>query len=100
MSLHFGKLLLPVKMIKLTGKVTLAKNEPLVGATVSVKGTTLGVATDMDGNYVLNVPETKGMVIVVSFVGMKTQEVGIIAEQRRCMTCIWKKMRYKWMMSS
>lgn len=68
----------PVKMIKLTGKVTLAKNEPLVEATVSVKGTTLGVATDMDGNYVLNVPEAKGMVIVVSFVGMKTQEVGIL----------------------
>lgn len=49
-------------------------NEPIVGASVVVKGTTTGAATDLDGKFRLSVPN--GATLVVSFVGMKTQEVG------------------------
>ncbi len=44
------------------------------GATVLVKGTTVGTITDADGRYLLTVPKDKN-VILVSFVGMKTMEI-------------------------
>jgi len=60
--------------LRVTGKVTAkASGEPLPGASVSVKGTTIGVTTDVVGNYSLNVPKT-GVTIVISFIGMKPIE--------------------------
>ncbi len=52
-------------------------NEPIVGATVMVTGTTLGTTTDIDGKFVLtNVPAT-AKTLKVSYVGMTSQEVPI-----------------------
>lgn len=50
--------------------------QPVVGATVVVKGTTVGTITQLDGDYVLNVP-SDAEALVFAFVGMKTQEVAI-----------------------
>lgn len=50
-----------------------ADGEPLIGASVVVKGTSTGVATDFDGNFTLKVPE--GAVLNVQYVGFKPQEV-------------------------
>ena len=48
--------------------------EAVIGASVVVKGTTNGVITDLDGNFVLsNVPD--GAVIQISYVGYSPQEV-------------------------
>lgn len=59
----------------ITGKVTSAEDSTSIpGATVLVKGTTVGAITDADGRYMLTVPKDKN-VIVVSFVGMKSQEI-------------------------
>ncbi|MGQ1888845.1 TonB-dependent receptor [Thermophagus sp. OGC60D27] len=60
----------------ISGRVMDEQGEPIPGATVSVKGTTLGTITDMDGNYTLSVP-ANAEVLVYSFVGMKTLEVPI-----------------------
>ena len=50
-------------------------NEPLIGATVSVKGNlTNGVITDINGQFQLSV-EAGTKMLVVSYVGMKTQEI-------------------------
>lgn len=49
---------------------------PVVGATVVVKGSTSGTITDIDGKFSLNVSES-AKTLVVSFIGMKKQEVGI-----------------------
>ena len=49
------------------------KGEPMIGATVMVKGTNQGTVTDIDGLFVLQVP--KNAVLVISSVGYKTQEV-------------------------
>ena len=50
-------------------------NEPLIGATVSVKGNpTKGVITDINGQFQLSV-EAGTKMLVVSYVGMKTQEI-------------------------
>ena len=61
---------------KITGRITDDNGSPVIGATVAVKGTTTGTITDVDGNYSLSVSAT-AKTLVVSFVGMKTQEVAI-----------------------
>lgn len=62
---------------KITGTVKTSSGEVLPGVTVLVKGTTIGVATDIDGNYTILVSEHEGQILVFSSVGMKTQEVKI-----------------------
>ena len=65
-----------VKKLTITGKVVDVQNNPLPGVTVRIKGTTLGVATDVDGNYSITL--TAGQekpVLVFSFVGMTSKEV-------------------------
>lgn len=58
---------------KLTGMVIDQNGEPVIGASVMVKGTTVGTATDIDGRFTINVPK-KGSVVVVSYIGYKPQE--------------------------
>ncbi|MCK9421776.1 MAG: SusC/RagA family TonB-linked outer membrane protein [Bacteroidales bacterium] len=59
----------------ITGKVTSSDDGAAIpGATVLVKGTAVGAITDIDGKFTLNVPKDKN-VILVSYVGMKTQEI-------------------------
>ncbi|WP_346860851.1 carboxypeptidase-like regulatory domain-containing protein [uncultured Draconibacterium sp.] len=58
----------------ISGKVTDSKGEPLPGVTVIVKGTTIGITTDFDGNYTLEIPED-AQILSFSFIGMKTQEI-------------------------
>ncbi|HUW07230.1 MAG TPA: carboxypeptidase-like regulatory domain-containing protein, partial [Williamwhitmania sp.] len=65
--------------LKVSGKVTDASNgSPLIGATVYVKGTTNGTATNLDGMFSLTAP--KGSTLVISSVGYTTQEVVITGE--------------------
>jgi len=61
---------------KLTGVVKDIKGEPIPGATVIVKGTTIGIITDADGQFKLSVP-VDAQTLVFSFIGMKTQEIPI-----------------------
>lgn len=61
------------QMQTITGTVVDAKTgEPLIGATVMVKGTSVGNSTDIDGNFSINV--VPGSVIIVSYVGYHTFE--------------------------
>jgi TonB-linked SusC/RagA family outer membrane protein len=62
--------------LEIRGVVTDASGQTLPGVNVVVKGTTLGVTTDINGEYVLTVP-ADAQVLVFSFVGMQTQEVEI-----------------------
>jgi TonB-dependent starch-binding outer membrane protein SusC len=58
----------------ITGTVTGAEdNLPIIGATVMLKGTTTGVATDVDGKYSISASE--GVTLEFRYVGMKTREV-------------------------
>ncbi|WP_272150503.1 TonB-dependent receptor [Tenacibaculum aiptasiae] len=59
---------------KLTGIVVDEMGEPLPGASVVVKGTTNGTATDFEGQFMLNAKSNSGAV-VVSFVGYNSKEV-------------------------
>ncbi len=70
--------------VQVKGVVVSAEDdEPLIGATVQVKGkTSIGVATDFDGAFSLSVPSSKS-VLVVSYVGMKTVEVPVSNQPMR-----------------
>ena len=63
---------------KVTGVVTSEEDGlPVVGASIMVKGTTIGTVTDLDGKFTLpNVPSS-AETLLISFVGMKQQEVSV-----------------------
>ena len=61
---------------QVTGHVADATGEPIFGANVTVKGTTVGTITDIDGNFTLEVGSTDGT-LVVSFIGYKSAEAAI-----------------------
>lgn len=65
---------------EISGTVTSAEDGSTIpGVSVSVKGTTLGTITDLDGKFVLNVPE-RSETLVFSFVGLQTKEVSLTSE--------------------
>ena len=68
----------------LQGTVTSAEDgEPLIGAAISVKGKTgQGVITNVDGQYSLRIP-ADAHILVVSYIGMKTQEIRIPRTRNR-----------------
>lgn len=60
---------------KITGNVKDDTGEPVIGASVSVKGTTVGTVTDIDGNFTLNVPENA--MLLISYIGFQSQELSV-----------------------
>ena len=60
------------------GKVVDVQGHTLPGVTVVIKGTNLGVATDMDGRFSIQVPRGKAVVLVCTFVGMRKKEVNYV----------------------
>jgi TonB-linked SusC/RagA family outer membrane protein len=68
---------LQAQTVQVTGTVTSAEDGmPVPGASVLVKGTSIGTATDVDGKYSLDVP-TSATTLEFSFIGLLTQEVVI-----------------------
>ena len=63
---------------KVTGTVISEEDGlPVVGASILVKGTTVGTVTDMDGKFTLSNVPSSAKTLVVSFIGMASQEVSI-----------------------
>jgi TonB-linked SusC/RagA family outer membrane protein len=60
--------------VSVKGNVMDESNEPVIGASIQVKGTGEGTVTDYDGNFSLTVPSNEST-LIISYVGMKTQEV-------------------------
>ena len=59
-----------------SGKVVDTTGEPIIGASVVVKATSVGTVTDLDGNYAIqNVPEKA--TLVFSYVGYRTQSIAV-----------------------
>mgnify|MGYP002525953419 CR=1 FL=1 len=65
--------------ITVKGKVTGENGEALVGANIQVKGTTVGVSTDRDGEFIINTES--GAILVVSFIGYKKTEMVVKSEK-------------------
>lgn len=60
-----------------TGQIIGPDKEPVIGAAVLEKGTNNGAQTDIDGNFTIAVKDSGNPVLVVSYVGMKTQEIPV-----------------------
>ena len=59
---------------QISGKIVDEKGEALIGVNISVKGTSLGTISDIDGNFIINVQPDA--VLIVAYVGYLSQEVG------------------------
>lgn len=73
----------------ISGKVVDSKGEAIIGANVVEKGTTNGTITDFEGNYTLNVPSNS--VLVISYIGYKTQEVFVSKAKKGVLTVTLKE---------
>lgn len=62
----------------ITGRVTDAEGQPLVGASVKIKGTSTGTSTDTDGKFTINA--NPGQTLVVSYVGYDDREISVGGE--------------------
>ncbi|UOQ66070.1 carboxypeptidase-like regulatory domain-containing protein [Hymenobacter volaticus] len=62
--------------VPVRGRVIGPNNEPIPGATVVVKGSTVGTATDADGNFSLTLPDGN-VTLVISSIGFANQEVAV-----------------------
>ena len=63
------------QQLEVTGTVTDDQNQPLVGVSIVVKGTTRGTTTDFDGNY--RIPADMEETLVYSYIGFTTKEVAV-----------------------
>ena len=59
--------------VTVSGQVTDEAGEPIIGASVRIPGTSVGVVTDMDGNYSISVP--KGKQLEITYVGYKKEVI-------------------------
>lgn len=64
-----------VDLQKISGKVTDSTGNPLIGVTITVKGTSMGTVTDANGNFSLEVPENA--ILQISYIGYTTKEVTV-----------------------
>ncbi|MDD2475430.1 MAG: SusC/RagA family TonB-linked outer membrane protein, partial [Dysgonamonadaceae bacterium] len=80
MSLLLISIGLATAQSQVRGVVVDNTGEPVIGATILIKGTSQGTITDFDGNFALTVPANARLVI--SYVGMNTQEVAATPNMR------------------
>jgi len=62
--------------VKVTGTVLDTTSDPLPGVSILLKGTSTGTVSDLDGNFLLNIPGGN-QTLVITYVGMKTQEISV-----------------------
>lgn len=63
------------EQVSIQGRVVDRTKAPLPGVAIMIQGTTLGVTSDVDGHFKLTIPDKQPVILVFSFVGMKTKEV-------------------------
>lgn len=67
---------LAVAQTSISGTVLTAEDdEPVIGASILVKGTNASTITDNDGKFTIKIPEGAGRTLVISYIGMERQEV-------------------------
>jgi len=71
---------------KISGKVSDSKNEPLIGSTISIKGTTKGTTTNVNGDFTLENVADGSYKLTISFLGYATKEVSVSVPQSGTLT--------------
>jgi TonB-linked SusC/RagA family outer membrane protein len=77
LTLFFVGLGVITAQTQVRGTVVDETGEPVIGATIQIKGTSQGTVSDIDGNFTLSAPA--GGTLIVSYVGMQTQEIPVSA---------------------
>ncbi|WP_036787803.1 SusC/RagA family TonB-linked outer membrane protein [Phocaeicola abscessus] len=78
---------------KVTGVIISAEdNEPIMGASILIKGTSLGTITDIDGRYVIHNIPAGAKLLQISYVGMITQEIPISDKEQTTVLSIDSKL--------
>lgn len=80
-----GTAFIHLTSISISGRVTDEAGVPLNGATVAVKGTKISTATDAKGEFTLQVPGLKS-VLVINYVGYQLQEVTVVNNKKLSIT--------------
>ncbi len=80
MSLLLISIGMATAQTQVKGVVVDEAGEPVIGATILIKGTSQGTITDYDGNFALTTPANA--TLVFSYVGMNTQEVAATPNMR------------------
>lgn len=70
-----------MQKIVVTGTVRDKQGKLMPGVSVVLKGTSFGVATDVDGNYTLSFPKEDQIVLLFTFIGMKPKEVAYTGQK-------------------
>lgn len=83
MNIYSQESHIPHKQNIILGKVTDANNEPLIGVSVTLKGTSIGVTTDVDGTFLLRAEVTPASQLVLSYVGMETLTVSLSSRNEK-----------------
>ena len=68
-------------VVKVRGKVTDEKGEPLAGVTILIEGTYMGTTTDSNGNYIFTIPPKDNLNIIYSFIGMAPYKVAYTGQE-------------------
>src|SRR5262249_5467830 len=63
--------------VRISGKVTDENGNALQGASIQLKGSSIGASTNEKGEFQIDVPDNSSKVLVISYVGMQSQEVNI-----------------------
>jgi len=71
----FISLNLMAQKTEITGQIVDSKNEPVIGATILIKGTSIGTVSDYNGNY--SVSASPNDVLLISYVGMSAQQINV-----------------------
>ncbi len=77
LALFFVGIGVVMAQTQVRGTVTDENGEPVIGASVLVKGTTVGTVTDIDGKFTLPEVPNSAKTLMISYIGMVTQEVAI-----------------------
>ncbi|MAU26871.1 MAG: SusC/RagA family TonB-linked outer membrane protein [Muricauda sp.] len=67
----------------ISGTVSDSEDRPLPGASVFIKGTSVGGVTDFDGNFSFEASDTTGKILVVSYIGFKRQEIALTGQDQQ-----------------
>lgn len=65
----------PVKKIDISGRIVDVKGDGFIGATIKIKGTSLGTVSNVDGSFSLRVEENA--ILIVSYIGYLTREIKV-----------------------
>lgn len=71
----FLTLSVAAQQVAVRGVVKESSGEPVIGANVIVRGTSSGTITDMNGQFTLSVDKKTNVVLVISYIGYKAQEI-------------------------